>query len=490
MQERNDTPQAARAEGSARGKRILFSAVNIAALAVIPLLLLATVLHFLLTSADFYTGIIRHSGFLSAYIESRNWETNRKIQDEVDRTVKLREFNAEFERIREAHAAARQGFDDLNRTREYDYAKKRRKELAGMSWDDVKDMYQSKDGFESFRKAETAKLDSLVGEIEKHRKENRKELKRLEASMDDAQDKLDDAKSALEDKKAQAQKIADRHRSGMGAKIFADFELLEPRLTRLLNDRLVDGALRSAIAACIGFLASYETQRAAGRVFERGDRSAVRLPDLMVSLWVDDDSMGATRKRHLLSDVFVDEISRSNLVQNGGLYATMFRFFDTSLGESIGRSMLGKYGASLQNGVLSMRGITLEGGEAETVRAAMIALTYGKFLPYLLAAAAALYACVLFFSARGATVKRAALRRLCIYPAALVMTAGAALILYAWVPYGFIMPSPADVLLARLGESSARAASLYLCLPVMGAFGLLFACGLALRAFERRARRP
>ncbi|TAL37058.1 MAG: hypothetical protein EPN93_06425 [Spirochaetes bacterium] len=479
----------AAAGGKARTKGILFRTLAAAALVVIPLLTLATLMHFLATSSAFYTGIIKRTGFLTAFIESKNWETNRNIQDEIERKVKLRDAATAFERAKEEYAQAKSRYDDLNRTREYEQAKKRRGELSDTSFDDVKDLYATKERFEAFRRDELANLDALVTQIEKHRKEHKKEIKKLEGPMDEAEDRFDDVKSAYEDKQVQARRIAEKHRGSLGAKVFADFELLEPRLTRLLNERLVEGALRGEIEKCIAFLASYETQRAYGRVFESGGGVSIRLPDIALSLRVDDDSLGVRRSRHLLSEVFVDEIGRSNLVQNPALYAAMFRLFDSSLGESLGKSFLGKYGASLQNGVLTMTGAVLEGEAAETARLVMLVLSWGRYLVYTLAGTVLLFLGLLVFSRRERSARRAALARLLVYPSAVIVLAGAALILGAHVYTWFMLPPAGDILLERLASSAARECSLFVGLPVMALFSALFITGLATRGKRKGVRK-
>ena len=109
----------------------------------------------------------------------------------------------------------------------------------------------------------------------------------------------------------------------------------------------------------------------------------IRVPDLSISLWVKGESGATMERRHLISEIFVDEIHRFKDIKNKSLFITLFRFAESSLGEFLGESYLKKYGLTLNNGVLKLKSNVISGSTARSMEKIMAVLTYGKYLIYI-----------------------------------------------------------------------------------------------------------
>ncbi len=458
---------------------IIFSFINFIMLFIIPLCAVLVILFSLITTDRFYTGIIKNSNFLRVFIEAKNWEMNKKIQDEINDKVKLQDARKDNEEKKRIFENEKLKYEDACKISEYDSLKKQRKELNSKSYDDVKDTYPVKESFDQYRKKELARLDDQMEQIEKYRKENRKEINKTEDSMEEAEKNFKKASRVFEKKKDEAQDIVEKHKSGIGAKAFSDIELLEPRLNKILNERLIEGSVKKEIEKILEFLKTYDSQKAYGRVIAASaGQSMVKIPDLSISFWVDDDSTGIMQKRHLLSQVFVNEISNSNLVQHKELYTAMFRIFDSAFGEMIARSYMAKYGATINEGVITMQGVTLSGEQADNIILIMKIFTFGKFVVIALGGILFFYILMLIFSSAGSLRKLKALRRLFIYPSVFVIISSVAAFVFIRSYLEKSPTSPSDLMLTGLINSFSNMGTLYLFWPVVALFISLLIVGL------------
>ncbi len=458
---------------------IMFSFINFIMLFILPLCAVLVILFGLITTDRFYTGIIKNSNFLRVFIEAKNWEMNKKIQDEIDDKVKLKDAQKENDEKKRIFEVEKLKYEDAYKISEYDSLKKQRKELSSKSYNDVKDTYPVKESFDQYRKKELARLDDQMEQIEKYRKENRKEINKTEDSMEEAEKNFKKADRIFEKKKDEAQEIVEKHKTGIGAQAFADIELLEPRLNKILNERLIEGSVKKEIIKLLEFLKTYESQKAYGRVIvSSAAPSMVKLPDLSISFWVDDDSTGIMQRRHLLSQVFVNEISKSNLVQHKELYTAMFRIFDSAFGEMIAKSYLAKYGANINEGVISMHSVTLTGEQADNVILLMKIFSYGKYVVFALGGILFFYILLLIFSSADFLKKLKALRRLFIYPSVLVIISCVAGFILIRSYFEKTPASPSDLMLTGLINSFSDMGTLYLFWPVVALFASLLVGGL------------
>jgi hypothetical protein len=54
---------------------------------VIPAATIAAIIITVLLQPDFYTGILKNGRFITAFVEGKNWQTEQRINDEIERGI-------------------------------------------------------------------------------------------------------------------------------------------------------------------------------------------------------------------------------------------------------------------------------------------------------------------------------------------------------------------------------------------------------------------
>ena len=459
---------------------MFFSAVSLAVMIILPALGLVSVLHMAFTRSLYYTGVLKGSYLLNAFVEGRNTATDRRAREEIDRDVRLDEYEIAASQWKEKITRARESFDRLNRNGEFEVLEKKLAEVKAMSWKDAKERFPDEKSFEERRDAETAKLGGKMRDIETYREKNAAAIDRAEKDFELAKEKLEDAREELEEKTGEAARIIERHRDTFAARLTGDLARLSPLLTPLLNEKLIDGAVKREIEKQLEFLCTYRRQVWLCNVIPAGTGSggpSVMVPPVMISLWVDDAGGG---RRHLLSQVFVEEIRKEPALENRTLLLAMFRASDTVLGEYLAGRYLKKAGLSLEDGVIRMQPPVLEGGAAVTFQRVMMCATYGGYLKYAAGALVILYLVFLILWPVSRMMKLAWLGRVFLYPSVLMIISSIALIAASRIVFDISPYLVPDAMLLGFAKNIARAAAFYLAVPIIIIFLPLFLSGLAL----------
>jgi len=464
--------------------------VHCAAFFIIPVLLLMFVFSILFTNSKYYTGILKNADIISGFIEIKNIETNMAIQEEIEREVGLKEYTAKLKKISENFKYRQNEFNKINKTDEYKSLVDQKNDLESIEWEEAQDIFPTREQFELNREGELTRVTSLIENIKTYRDKNEDKIEEYEDKLEDAEDEYEDALDDLEDKQEEARDIAQKHRNNLSGRLYADLEILNPVLTKLLNVKLIDHAVRIEIEKLIQFFTTYEKQRIYGNVYSiiRTDNTIgnaqmlrVRFPEITISLWVQDNNAGVTRSRHLLSDIFVNEIRKMNNLQNRGLFITMFKFSDTGLGEFFGRRFLNKTGIKINNGLIYLDNLVLEDDAAETVTLIMKIATYSKYLLYIFPTILLLYISILFFSSANRQKKIAGIKSILIYPSLLIIIISAAAILASRFVFNYYPQLITDITMQTYAKSLLFVISLHTFIPVIGVFGILLMAGLIIK---------
>ena len=494
MTEQTDTPRPEEQPELKKPRGVIFILVNILALAVLPAAITASLLVLTLLSPDFYTGILKQGKFITAFVEAKNAQTDREINEEIDRELDITGADRALARTKSRFETADEAYTRLNRDGEYASLESRRSELKDMDWKREKDNFATRDEFKAYRKDGLAKVDQAIDLVEKYRDDNRDAIKAALKEKKESQEEYEDALSALEDKKKKAEKIIEKHSDTATNRIYSDLEVIEKPLSKILNEKLFDKAVRDEIAFMLGFLSDYDAQVERGAVYygrtETGRRSLmVKVPEIAVSLSVED---GSGRKRHVLSQLLVDEIDRLYNLRSKTLLKTIFANSDTSLGEYLAGKQLAKLGLAIDGGVIRRPAGVLYGDTADGVALAMQVLSWGKYAPYAAGGLLVLYILFLAFSSADRLRRVAALKRFLVYPSFLVL-ALCGLLLWSSRYLLDLHPGFIDNLMARsFVKHLSFLAAWGLCLPLVVAFGILLIAGCAVRKVQARmkAKRP
>ncbi len=481
MTDTTDTTRPADPAKKPRG--IIFIIVNTIAIVILPVAITASLLILALLSPDFYTGILKNGGFITAFVEAKNTQTDQAINDEIEKELDITGANVVLNRTKSRFEVAEAAYKDLNRDGEYAPLEQRRAELKDMDWKREKDSFATKDEFKAYRKLELAKVDQALDRIEEYRDTNADGIKNARKEMKAAEEEYKDALSDLDDRKKKAEQIIARHSDTTVNRVYGDLEIIEKPLTKILNEKLIDGPVRDEIAYMLDFMSDYETQidrRAVyyGRTAEGRRSIIVKVPEISMNLRVDD---GTGRNKHVLSQLLVEEIDRLYNLRSKGLLKTIFTMSDSSLGEYLGGKELSKLGLSLNGGVLRRPAGVLYGDAAEYFVLAMQVLTYGRYAPYGVAGLLLLYLIFLVFSSVERRRRLAALKRFLIYPSFIVLVLCGSLLAasrYLLDQY----PGLIDNFMARsFAKHMSFVTAWGITMPLLVLFGALFVLGLVLR---------
>lgn len=492
-------------EGSAAGngpkpekprRRPIFAIINTMALFLIPPIIVAAIALAVILRPGFYTGILKQGRLITAYVEGRNWDIEKRINDEIESELQMSRHGAVLSMTRTRHEKAMADLASLRKDEEFESLERERKEIKGLAWKDVSSTFPTKEAFAGFRDRELQRIDAGLAEIREHRAAQEDRIDAAEEEMNAARKEYDEALSVMEDKEKEARKIADRHRDEATDSIYSDLARIEGPLTKILNERLIDGAVKDEIGKFLAFITDYDRQVEERKIYyvrsslgeAFGLRSLrVRLPSVSISLWVDEGPSGG-KKRHVLSDLLAEEVKRIEGLQNRFILTTLFRLSDTRLGEYIGGKRLAGLGLSIQNGVIRFPGPVLEGDRAESAALAIRVLSVAQYAPYGALGILLLYVVYLFFSTVERRRKLVTLKRLFIYPSVLIIAACGALLwaslnIFTYYP-GFLGDLAARSYIRHLGFTAAW----HFAAPILAVFGSLLVVGLLIR--KRLARAP
>lgn len=473
-------------------KGIIFAIISTAAFFVIPIAAIAAIVITVLLQPGFYTGILKDGKFITAFVEAKNWQVEKQISDEIERDVKITEYTREYDTIKSRYEQAKEDYGRISRDDEIESLKKQRSSLKDITWKQVKDTFPDEDSFDKNRDEEIKKIKEQIAAIEEYQYQNKDKIKSARKAMKKASNDYEDALSTLEDKKMDAEKIAEKHKNTFSGKLYSDLERIEGPLSKILNDKLIDGAVRAEIAKVLRFLTSYDRQIEQRNIYyartndSRGltARSLrVKLPDIAISLWVNDESKGKPRRRHVLSQLLVEELDRIESLENRMLLKTLFRLSDTSLGEYFTGKYLKKLGLTIDGGVIRMSNIILKDEQAETASSVMEAMSWAQYAAFGAACILVLFILYLIFSTVERSRKLAMLKRLFIYPSLLVLLACG---VFTWASRNIFAYYPdilQDLSVRSYVKHLSFTAGWHFIMPMLVVFGALFIAGLIIRKY-------
>jgi hypothetical protein len=472
---------------------ILFTCISILSCIIFPLLLLVVILYQLFVAPDFYTSILKRSSLIKTFIEAYNVSIDQNIKKEINESVKLDDFVSEFNDVKGQSEKAFDYYKMLNRSDEYDDLKTRRKELSGLSWQYAPSSFKSKDEFEKYQENELARFDTRIEEIEKYRDDNEDAIDKAEDAMKVSEKELKKAQSTLEDKQDQADDIVKKYREASMSEIHEDIEVLGSRLTSILNEKLIDGTVRNKIETVINFLTSYYDQERDGKISVetfpyRPDyrKLTIAFPDMSFSMWIEEEVNGIMQKRHLLSQVLVDEIRRTGELKKKNTYINIFKLADTSLGEHFGNKYLSKFKLSIDNGIINLQLKNLEGDDAQRLEWVMLVLTWGAYLKFVLPGLLFMLFMYYFFSRVDRDRKLQSLQHMSIIPSAVIIFFSFAGFLTARY---FISMRPdliENIIVRVYAKTVMTSASLHVFFPCAASFGIIVCIGLIIRTTRKK----
>jgi hypothetical protein len=474
----------------ARG--VIFTIVSSFALILIPAAAIAAIVITVLLRPDFYTGILKDGRFIIAFVQGKNWQTEQRINDEIERDLQLTKFTEEFEAIRSRHERSKEAYLRASRKNEIDSLNKEVRELKNMEWKLVKEHFPNEKDFEKNREDELKRLKERIKAVEDYQDKNSDTIKPFHSEMKKARGEYEDALSMLEDKKKESEKIREKHRDTLSGKIYADLVIIEGPLTKILNAKLIDGAVRTEIEKVLRFLTSYDTQVEQRNIYYSrvmdadgpGRRSLrVKFPEIAVSLLVDDNSGGFHAKKHVLNQLLVDELERMDALQNRTTLMTLFRLSDSSLGEYFAGKYLGKLGLTIDGGVIRLSDLVLKDEKAEMLADIMQALSWGRYAVYGAAGLLILFMLFLFFSTVERRRKLKMLKRLFIYPSILVLAACGAVIWASRNIFSYYPDFIQDLSARSFAKHMSFTAAWHFIVPLCIVFGSALIAGLIIRKY-------
>jgi hypothetical protein len=477
---------------SEQNRNILFSVISFLSFFVIPILTVIAIVFFLITSSNFYTGIVKNANLLSAFIESRNAKLDIRIQNQIEKEVQLSKYENKFEKIKNKFEKIKSEFDTLNKTNEFISLEKKEEEISEMEWENFNEQFTSEEEFDKYVEKQEEKIEKEKTEIEEYRDNNEEAIEALEDKFEKKQEKYEDALSVLQDKKEDALEIIEDNKDTFAGEIFSDLEILEPALTKIFNEKLIDKGVKREIEKLLSFLTNYYKQKDRRKlVYKKPKKSNqkilhIHLPRFFLSLKVEDELKGKKVKRHLLSEILVDEINKYDNLNNKNTFITTFKLADTSIGEYLGNQFLSEAGVSLKAGVIKMKPLTLKGEHAEQLEKIMLLLTWSKYLKYVILVMIILLFVYVIFSRAERGRKFSCLQRTSIVPSLIIIIISAAALGGArLIPEHFpdLIKDPSILIYAR---SAAYIIAKEVFIPFLYIFGGLFLAGLIIRLLKAK----
>jgi hypothetical protein len=486
----DETSEEPTMSGKSGSRGVIFIILSSLALIVIPVTIIAAIVISVLLQPSFYTGILKNGRFITAFVQARNWQTEKKVSEEIEKELHLSSFIRELEGKKSRFDETKNTYDRISRDGEIESLNKQRSELKDLDWEKVKVEFPDKNKFDKNREDELSKIKERITAVEEYQDKNSDSIKAARKEMNKARDEYDDSLSTLEDKKKDADKITEKHKSSLSNTIYADLDIIEKPLTKILNSKLIDGVVRAEVEKALRFFTSYDTQIEHRNIFYQRDMETeglgkltlmVRLPELSISLWITDET--TRRKQHILSELLAAEIGKMEDIQNRTMLTTMFKLSDSSLGEYFANSYLHELGMSIDGGVIRIAIPVLKGNTAENIALAMEFLLWGQYAAFAAGGLLLLFVAYLFFSTIERRRKLAMIKRLLIYPPVLVLTACG---VFLWASR-YIFSYYPDIISNLSARSYAKhlsfIAAWHFIVPMVIVFGAALICGLIIRKY-------
>ena len=464
-------------------KGILFSIVNVFAIVILPVLLVLSILLTILTTPAFYAYVLKHTDFIDIFVKAKNLEITQAIQDEIDKKVGLASYALTYQAIKKQYEEAIKAYEIINKTKEYEKLQKQYEEIKSLHYNDVKAAFPNEEAFKQNKIAEMEKLQKQIETIETYRKEHKEDIKAAQITLEELEDRFNEAQELYNEKQEEANEIIQKHRSTFAAQLNDDLEILKPVLTTIINEKFIDQKLLPLIEKYTTFFTSYDTIKSE-YILELTNSSnplypqkvtQILLPDITISLWINDNG----QQKHLISDILVEEIKKTQNLKNKVFFIAVFKFADTAIGEWLANSYIKKAGLWYSNGTIYKHNIILTGNTAELIIPLIQFLSYSSYIVYVTVICVISYLLFIIISSVERVKKILWLKRFFMYPS--VVIASIALITLC-APIVLIQPSEnISVLFVYLLRQVTCNALVGLLAPAIGLLLILFLCGLLFR---------
>jgi len=466
-----------------KNNNMLFSIVNLLAIIILPLLILFSILYTMATTPLFYTTILKKTDLINTFVKAKNIELTRAIQEEIDKKVGLAWYALTYESLKRQYQEAKKAYETINKTQEYQLLQKKCDEIKNLSFNDVKHAFSNKSAFEEDKSLQLKNIQKQIESIEQYRNDYKDDIKAAYSKLEEIEEQFQDAEEEYNDKQEEVNEIIEKHRNTFAAQLNEDLDVLKPSLTKIINEKLIDGNIFPLIERYIRFFTSYNTIRSE-YILELNDESnplnpkkvtQILLPDITISLWVDEGG----KKRHLLSDIIANEIKNTSGIKNKTFFVTAFTLADTAIGELLGSRYLKKAGLWFSDGVIYKHNIVLTGSSADTTITIVKILSYGKFLVYATIALLIAYQLFIYLSASPRLKKMLWIKRFLLYPSLIFIVIG---LLCIALPYLLIKQSDTlSLITAMILRTVSFNTTMCVFIPVILLFTVAFICGLILR---------
>jgi hypothetical protein len=473
-----------------KSRGVLLFFISLLFAVVIPAATLLSVLSYTLLQADFYADLLRDGRLITALVEYQYRSMDKRINEEIEEKVGLESYTLVHDRISSEYEAAKAKHGELNSTSEFNTLEAKRSELKKLTWKQSRDLFKTKKDYEEYRERELDKIDRELNEINSWRRGNKKEIAAALKEMKTAEEKYEDSLEALEDKKKSAMKIIEKHRSSLAASIYEDLDRIQPALAKIMNRTLVDAKIKPVLERLLYFMSTYGLQQELKAVAYTREPGAdpvlkIKLPPLSFSLWIDEDVHGVKKRRHLLSEIFVEEIEKFDGLKNKRLMLASFRLADSAIGEYFGNRYLKKYNVIFRDGVVRADSIVLEGPAAVKFEKLMMAATAAAYLPMAAGAMLGIYLMVLFFSGADRRRKSAFAKLVLVIPSAFMILACAALIYLSRTLFSHFPDAVSSITARVFAESFMFSTAVSLAAPAVLLFIMLILLGILVAKIAR-----
>lgn len=466
------------------------TAFSLISLIIVPLFIAIPLLFGLLTCSGFYTSILRNAGLIETYIESANWQVEKRLRRQIETSVHLEEFRTKYDTIKSLYDKKKENYDSLNRSVEFDKLKKKHHELSGLSYENAPDNFKSEGEFDKYKKYELDRLEKSIDEIKLHRDINKDAIESAEDEMEDAEEVYGDARETLEDKMDEANDIIKTQKDSFSGEMYGDMKIISPVLSEELNSRLIDKGVNTEIEKYIYFFTSYYQQRELGNVYvDRMDNymqgffgtASVRLPEIDISLYVEEEVNGVLQKRHIAGDIFVEKIVNIPDLKMRNNFIRLFKFTESGLAEIIGESYIKKYNCRISDGSIKFGPAILTGGKGAAAEYIMIAATWGRYLKYVFPAIAFVILILLYLSPAEKKLGYRHIRMILFLPSIAIVLFSLALMLFSGSLLNLLPDLITGPVLLTYLKSLLRVVSLHLFAPLAFVFGVFSVAGFFIR---------
>lgn len=469
-------------------KNILFTSISILSFLAIPTLTMLSILFFLITSSSFYTEIAKKSQFISTFVTAYQLKTDKRLEQEIEKKLQIKKSEKEFGTIKKKYLKDKKEYDTINKNKEYHHLQKREQELEDMEWQNYQKQFSSEEKFEEFKQVETKRVEKQIQKIDDYRQKNEQAIENVEDRFEDSEDKYEDALEDLQGRLKEAQTIRAEQKDSYSGQLFEDLEILEPQLTAILNEKLIEKGLKKEIEKVLGFMSNYYQQKEEKKIYyqqnpgrEISQTLYVKLPNIDIDLKVDDVVNGKTVKRHLLSEVLVDEINKKPNLNNKKTFITIFKLADSSLGEYFANQFMQDFGISMRNGLIRIHPPILKGDKAQMIQQAMLVITWSKYLKYLVAVILILLIIYVIFARVERKRKLQSLQTIFLIPSLLTLIISAIILLISRYILDYYPELFTDVTIKSYFDAMAYMIAKQILYPFIIVFGIMLVIAIFIR---------